>query len=213
MSCLLYAQALFWVYTRAMPEPDLQQRLQPWLDRWSLDAVDRLEGWLDALSVRRLEADEFLLHAGDRSDTLYLLECGLVRYFYTTPDGRERNKAFYREGQVIGPVSAAMLSSPAPFSIQCLEATQVLGFRFPDLLSATEGNPDVARLYRELLAEAFIRNEQREAMLLTCNAEERYQWLLDNEAYLLERVPQFQLASYLGMDAVSLSRLKRKIRG
>ena len=65
----------------------------------------------------------------------------------------------------------------------------------------------------DLLSEAFIRNEQREAMLLTCNAEQRYQWLLENEADLLQRVAQFHIASYLGIDAVSLSRLKPKIKG
>lgn len=196
-----------------MPRSELQQRLAPWLARWSLDSAGQVDAWLSALAPRRLAAEEFLLHAGDESDSLYLLETGLVRYFYLTPDGRERNKAFYREGQVIGPVSAVMQSGPAPFSIQCLEATELLGFRFADLLAATESSPPVARLYRELLAEAFIRNEQREAVLLTCSAEERYQWLLDNEAYLLQRVPQFHIASYLGMDAVSLSRLKRKTRG
>lgn len=195
-----------------MTETDHPGRLQSWLSRWSPETADQLEGWLSGLSPRHLDAEEFLLRAGEESDTLYLLESGLVRYFYLTPDGRERNKAFYREGQVIGPVSAALQSVPAPFSIQCLEATEVLEFRFHDLLQATESSPAVARLYRELLAEAFIRNEQREAMLLTCSAEARYQWLLDNEAYLLDRVPQFHIASYLGMDAVSLSRLKRKTR-
>ena len=53
---------------------------------------------------------------------------------------------------------------------------------------------------------------KRQATLLTCNAEQRYQWLLDNEPDLTQRVPQFHIASYLGIDAVSLSRLKRKNR-
>ena len=53
---------------------------------------------------------------------------------------------------------------------------------------------------------------QREAMLLTRSAEQRYQWLTDNEPDLLQRLPQFHIASYIGVDAVSLSRLKRKLR-
>jgi CRP-like cAMP-binding protein len=193
-------------------DTELYTRLEPWLEHWALSDLDGAEHWLAGMSLRRLEPEEFLLHAGDESDTLYLLDTGLVRYFYTAPDGRERNKAFYREGQVIGPVSAAMQSSLAPFSIQCLEYTELLSFRFHDLLAATEHSAQIARLYRELLAEAFIRNEQREAMLLTCSAEERYQWILDHEPELLERVAQFHIASYLGMDAVSLSRLKRKFK-
>jgi len=60
--------------------------------------------------------------------------------------------------------------------------------------------------------DAFIRNEQREAMLLTCSAEQRYQWLSPNEPALLAQLPQFHIASYIGVDAVSPSRLKRKLK-
>ena len=74
------------------------------------------------------------------------------------------------------------------------------------------GLPEHLAIERRMLAEAFIRNEQREALLLTCNAEQRYQWLLQHEPHLLDRVAQFHLASYLGVDAVTLSRLKKKFR-
>ena len=154
--------------------------------------------------------DDVLIHAGDHSDVLYLLDSGLVRLFYTTADGKERNKAFYTAGDVTGPVSAAMTAKPAPFSIQCLEPSELIGFHFNDLRGAASDNTELARLYRDLLAEAFIRNERREALLLTLNAEQRYRWLLEHESELLARVPQFHIASYLGVDAVSLSRLKSK---
>ena len=59
---------------------------------------------------------------------------------------------------------------------------------------------------------AFMRNEQREALLLTCNAEQRYLWMVEHQAELVERIPQYHIAVYLGVDAVSLSRIKRKLR-
>ncbi len=205
-------EACFRVYTHAMNSPDMRTRLETWLERWSIPDTRGAEAWLSGMSVRSWEVDQYLVRSGDRGDTMYLLESGLVRLFYTTPDGRERNKAFYRAGQVTGPVSAALTDSPAPFSIQCLEPAEAIGFRFRDLIAATADNPGIARLYQDLLAEAFIRNEQREAVLLTCNAEQRYQWLLEHEPDLPDRVAQFHIASYLGVDAVSLSRLKRKLK-
>ena len=105
-----------------------------------------------------------------------------------------------------------MTGAAAPFSIQALEPVEALSFPYSALSSAAETDLPIARASQHMLAEAFIRNEQREAMLLTCNAEQRYQWLLDNEADLPQRVAQFHIASYLGIDAVSLSRLKRKNR-
>lgn len=195
-----------------MPTANVMPRLKPWLQRWSVADLSHADTWLDNMSVKSCDAEQFLVRAGDRSDELYLLDSGLVRLFYTTPDGKERNKAFYHAGHITGPVSAAMTSCAAPFSIQALERTGFISFRFQDLLDASLHNRELARLYRDFLAEAFIRNEQREALLLTCNAEQRYRWLLEHEAELLQRVPQFHIASYLGVDAVSLSRLKRKFR-
>lgn len=196
-----------------MTDPDLITRLAPWLERWSLLDLDPRSPWLRGMRPVHQPADSFLVRPGERGDTLYLLEDGLVRLFYITPDGRERNKAFYRAGQATGPVSAALTGSPAPFAIQCLEPVRAISFRLGDLNQAAAEDAGVATLYRELLAEAFIRNEQREAMLLTCNAEQRYEWLLEHEPELPDRVPQFHIASYLGIDPVSLSRLKRKIKG
>ena len=115
-------------------------------------------------------------------------------------------------GHVTGQVSAAMASTAAPFSIQSLEPVEAICFHYGDLLEAARENLEMAQLFRRVLAEAFIRNEQREALLLTCNAEQRYQWLMEHEPYLLQRVAQFHIASYLGVDAVTLSRLKRKFR-
>ena len=140
-------------------------RISPWLKRWSLSNLDVSEPWLRSMSLRSFDSDDHLIQCGERSDTLYLLDSGLVRLYYITPDGKERNKAFYRAGQVTGPVSAAMTSAVAPFSIQCLEPVEAICCSFRTLTSATSHHPGLARLYLELLSEAFIRNEQREAML------------------------------------------------
>jgi CRP-like cAMP-binding protein len=196
-----------------MTRDDITALAHRWLEQRQIHDLDRSSPWLQGMSQKSFAADDYLVRVGDRDDSMYVLLSGLVRLFYTTPDGRERNKAFFRTGQVTGPVSAAMTSTPAPFSIQALEPVDTLVFSFQAMTEAARSNLSVARASQQLLAEAFIRNEQREAMLLTCNAEQRYQWLLENEPELLQRVAQFHIASYLGIDAVSLSRLKRKIKG
>ncbi|MEM9256438.1 MAG: Crp/Fnr family transcriptional regulator [Pseudomonadota bacterium] len=190
---------------------DVADRLAPWLARWSLSGGAAADVWLGRLALYRFESEQHLLESGEFSDTLYLLDKGLVRLYYLTPEGRERNKAFYRAGDVTGPLSAALTGSPAPFSIQALEPVEAIGFRFADLHEAAAKDTAVARLYSEALAQAFIRNEQREAVLLTLSAEQRYRWLLDHEPDLPQRVAQYHLASYLGIDPVSLSRLKGKL--
>lgn len=164
------------------------------------------------MSLLPLDRDAFLIRAGDHSRHLYFIHHGLLRLFYTSAEGKERNKAFYGPGQVTGAVSAAITGTTAPFSVQALEPCVLVQADFNQLYHHAAHQPELSRLVTELLADAFIRNEQREAMLLTCSAEQRYQWLIDNEPELIQRLPQFHLASYIGVDAVSLSRLKRKLK-
>ena len=96
-------------------------------------------------------------------------------------EGKERNKAFYGPGQLLGAVSAAISGTTSPFNIQALETTALVKCPFDGFYDQAAETPAFAGLLIKLLSNAFIRNEQREAMLLTRNAEQRYRWLLENE--------------------------------
>lgn len=190
----------------------IDQFLKSWLANRGVSDNTVFDPWLATMSLVPLEKDAFLVQAGEQSRHLYFIHRGLLRLYYTSAEGKERNKAFYGPGQVTGAVSAAIAGTAAPFSIQALEPSLTVRADFGQLYRPNHNQPELNRLAMELLADAFIRNEQREAMLLTCTAEQRYQWLCDHEPELLERLPQFHIASYIGVDAVSLSRLKRKLK-
>lgn len=192
------------------------------LDKTQLEKTQRLLqqfGINDPETQRKLapcchwvqfDKGDTVLAAGANSSEFWLIRQGLLRYYYITADGKERNKAFYTDGAFTGAVSAAVNQEPSPFTIEALEPSEMLALPVTVLFELMEHNTDILQHHTRRLAEAFVRNEQREAMLLTCNAEERYQWLLQREPEWVERISQFHLASYLGMDAVSLSRIKRK---
>ncbi len=189
----------------------IENLLQPWLHQWGISDSSALAEWIAGMQPLELPRDQYLLHAGDRSRAIYLVRQGLLRLYYTDSDGRERNKAFYGAGDITGPVSAIMSDRPASFSIQALEPCELVAADLAQLLALAPSHPEVSSLVIRLLSEAFMRNEQREALLLTCNAEQRYRWLLDHQPELVERIPQYHIAAYLGVDAVSLSRIKRKL--
>ncbi|MEM8563193.1 MAG: Crp/Fnr family transcriptional regulator [Pseudomonadota bacterium] len=189
----------------------IEQILQSWLDQRGIADQAVFEHCLNSVSLQHVDKSEYLVRAGQHSRRLFLIHRGLLRLYYTSADGKERNKAFYSQGDITGAVSAALTDSAAPFSIQALEPGVILQAEF-DQLFGEHQHPALTRLAITLLSEAFIRNEQREAMLLTCTAEQRYQWLCEREPHLLKRLPQLHIASYIGVDAVSLSRLKRKLK-
>ena len=190
---------------------DIRGFFHSWLSERGIADSEAFESWLATMRAHSIAADEMLVSAGQHDRRIFFIERGLVRLFYTTPEGKERNKAFFGPGDVTGAVSAAMTGQAAPFSIQALTAVAAISADFQVLQQHAQSRRETNKLFIELLSEAFIRNEQREALLLTCNAEQRYRWLQANEPDLLRQVPQFHIASYIGVDPVSLSRLKRKL--
>jgi len=188
------------------------QIVHSFLASWGLD---------DALVAQQLTAfgqkqsyskSATIVAAGDLPASFGIIISGLVRYYYSSPEGKSWNKAFYKEGQLVTAASAYLTQTPSPFTIETLEPTELLSFPYAALIELERQHPSLVSLRHNMMTYAFIRNEQREAMLLTKNAEQRFRWLLDNEADLIERVSQFHLASYIGIDAVSFSRIKTKAR-
>lgn len=165
---------------------------------------------INIASFLELKKGETLIQAGAMPDKFWIISSGLVRHFYSLEDGRERNKAFYTENKFIGPVSTGFSGSPSPFTIETLEKTHLFALSIKPFQALLESDNELLSACFKLLTDAFIRNEKREAMLLSATAEDRYNWLLKHEPQWIDRVQQFHLASYLGIDAVSFSHLKKQ---
>lgn len=177
------------------------------------DALNQEALWplLEELGhYKEVQAGHCLLAANTKPAYVYVIIEGLLRHFYPSVEGRERNKNFFREGQLSGSLSAWITEGISPYELQALEDSVLLEIPAAKL-KAIESHPAIINMITITTRELFLRNEQREAVLLTKTGEERYRWLLDNENWIAERLPQYHIASYLGMDAVSLSRLKAKL--
>jgi len=181
------------------------------LSNYSIQDQKSWDAWLPLVDEISVDTEHSLLRAGEGQKYFYVIKKGLVRYFYMSPQGKEWNKSFFHEGQVVGSLSAYLTQSPSRYNIQTLEPSILYRTPIDAFKSAAQDNSMVAQLIEQITQTIFLRNELRESILLTGNAQERFDWLEKNEHWLIERkVAQYHLASYLGMDAVSLSRLKGK---
>jgi len=181
------------------------------LDAFQIKGSDLWKAWLPLVDEIKVPSEHCLLRTGDEQHYIYVIKQGLVRFFYTSPKGKEWNKSFYAQGQVIGSLSAHLTQSPARFTIETLEPSTLYRTPIHEFWSIVQNIPEGLRLIQKITQSQFLLNELRESILLTGNAQERFDWLAENEQWLLQRkVPQYHLASYLGMDAVSFSRLKSK---
>lgn len=150
-----------------------------------------------------------LLKEGDVSAICYFVLKGCVRQYHLS-DGDEKTTAFYTEQQAVVPFTSYVHQTPSSHSLVCAEdcllvvgdlsREQDMYTRFPKLLEIT----------RTMMEQDFGKTQEAFSRFISSSPEERYLHLLDTRPDLFMRVPQHQIASYLGMTAESLSRIRKR---
>ena len=160
---------------------------------------------------KQYKRGEALLRQNEIWQQVYLIESGLIRLYFLRPDGREFNKNFYREGQLICPLTNKMQTQPSLFGISCIENCTVWQCSAHGLIELLQTQQQWTVLQNHFLSKLVDHKLQREHDLLSLAAKERYADFCQREPDLAERVTLVQLASYLGITDVSLSRLRQQL--
>lgn len=151
---------------------------------------------------------QFVFQQGDVNTSIYICQSGLLKAYYLTPDGKELVKSFIQEGEFIGSLIACHLAEPATFSLMCLEDCSLKRIPFSALQAIAENNPEVSSLMTKALIDLAIKKERREFEFLCLSAPERYALFKQRAPNLIDRVTQNDIARYLGITPVALSRIK-----
>ncbi|MEH0018132.1 MAG: Crp/Fnr family transcriptional regulator [Desulfobacter sp.] len=171
-----------------------------------------LAGLSDLFITRRYSSKSMLVNAGEKWETVYFIHKGLIRLFYTDKEGREFNKGFFRENHFLWPVAPSARKDDSLFSIVALEDIKVSVCRF-DLFYSWLSQHGHWERFALPYAESFATEKfMREYEFLIHSATERYQNFCARDPDLAGRIPDYHLASYLGITNVSLSRIKKSIR-
>lgn len=150
-----------------------------------------------------------LLKEGQRSREGYLVLKGCLRTFYII-EGEEKTTAFYTEMEGLTP-HCVTSNAPSEYYVACLEDS-ILTVATPDMEAEIFGKfPKFETLCRILSEELLAKQQINFDEFKTFSPEKRYLNLLQKRPDLIQRVPQYQLASYLGIKPQSLSRLRARI--
>ena len=150
-----------------------------------------------------------LLEAGQKSKESYFVLKGCIRTYYVL-DGEEKTTGFYTEMEVLTP-PCVISKTPSEYYISCSEDT-ILTISNADMEAEINGKfPKFETLCRILSEELLAKQRMDFDAFKTSSPEQRYLSLLQKRPDLIQRVPQHQLASYLGIKPQSLSRLRSRI--
>lgn len=164
-----------------------------------------------SIPVIHFKKNEYLLNADTVTDHSFIIIRGLVRFYYLTDSGKEFNRGFAVENNLIGSLGSMIKSLPSRFYIQALEDTYAGVLSKPLIEILYQRNQCWERLGRLIAENALIHIEARDGELLA-SAESRYLRFISKHSDIAKRLPQYHIASYLHITDVALSRLRRRIK-
>ncbi|MBS1961622.1 MAG: Crp/Fnr family transcriptional regulator [Bdellovibrionales bacterium] len=161
-------------------------------------------------SVRRevFPARSTVFREGDRYRKVLFLKRGLLKKSYATEDGKEFVKEFVWEGQSTTPYAAILRDEACTYTMEALEETEALSVEYDAIEALTRTNPRWLAVAKRLADFHFLNREDREMELLKFSAPERYARFKARFPHLLGRLRKQDIAAYLGITPVSLSRLE-----
>lgn len=166
---------------------------------------------VSSLPTKKFKKGEKVLQVGDLNSATYFVNSGLLRCFSMDEKGKEHIIQFAPENWIISDRDSAVFNGASQFYIDAIEDTEVVIVNndfFPSIKGIV---PEILELNILMLHNAIRFMQKRINMLLSAPAEERYLNFIKLYPNLTLRVPQWMIASYLGITPESLSRVRKDL--
>ena len=161
--------------------------------------------------ARTLKAGDFFLRAGDVPTHSVFVVSGCLRRYVIDPNGKEHIVQFAPENWWTGDDVSLMAKTPTQFFVDALEDSQLLLIDVASHLALVEHVPGYALAFRTGLQRHVAAKDRRIISSLSATAEERYLEFVETYPSIALRVPQWMVASYLGVSPETISRIRRKL--
>jgi len=169
-----------------------------------------LDYWLNVYEKIELKKGEALVSPGQMVTHFYYVAKGCI-YYYKLEDGEQKVLEFYTDDVFFTDLPAYVKGTPSNYYLKASEATIVYAIRKSDAEKSFEKSHQLERFGRLSMQEAFMKIFTRVERLSSRSNEERYLRLLEKRPDLMQRVPQYLIASYLGVTPVGLSKIRKRL--
>lgn len=178
--------------------------------KFTVDA-ETLNTIFACFKVVKTKRNEILLDYNQIAATYYFINKGCIRLFTISKDGSENSRYFAFEGNFVTALPSFIDQQVAEEYLQTIDKSELLAISREDFYHLVATIPQFAKIYTEILELGFIVAQKRIYGFQGLNALEKVQWLIKNQPKLLLTVSNKMVASYLGITASTLSRIKSKL--
>ncbi len=158
----------------------------------------------------QLRKNDFFAQEGEHAQHVGFLKKGIVRAFFLNQDGKEYNKQFFVGPSIIGAYTSLLTKQSNKIAQQALTDCEILIADFKDMEKLYDKFHDLERLGRKIAEFYFLEKEQKEIEMALLDADKRYLIMREKFPTIELTIPQYHIASYLGISPTQLSRIRRK---
>jgi CRP-like cAMP-binding protein len=155
--------------------------------------------------------DQYIVQQGDVCKNACFVITGCTKVFYMGKDGQEHIILFAIEDWWTSDLGSFITQTPADFNVQCIENTELFQFPYETLEDLYKIIPKLERLFRKIMERALVASQKRIIRNFSLSAKERYLIFSNTYPKIEQRVPQYMIASYLGITKEFLSKIKGQI--
>jgi CRP-like cAMP-binding protein len=160
--------------------------------------------------IKKYPKGSILVHEGQFSKDTFFVFDGLIRQ-YNLVDGEEKTTAFFTEQQWVISLNNLEGNKPSAFYWVCEEDSTLMLGNDDSAQKIFNQFPRLESIARKILENTFAEYQQTITTYLTDTPQKRYLRLLESRPDLIQRLPQYQLASYIGVKPESLSRIRKRL--
>ena len=163
------------------------------------------------VKIRDYLKGQFIVQQGDVCKYESYVISGCAKTFFIDQEGNEHVVMFAIENWWTADLGSFIAQQPADYNVQCMEKTQVAQFSHESLEQLYTQIPKLERFFRIIIQNAFVASQKRVVRNLSLTAKERYLIFRKQYPDIEQRVPQYLIASYLGITKQFLSKIRAEL--
>jgi len=163
-------------------------------------------------TIKKIQKNTILCNIGDIPKNIYHIKSGMIRAYTVDEKGKEYTKSLFRVNQFAASLSALIKNEPSKLVYETITECEVLEGNYTALRKISSQNIEVANIALRMLEMFYLSIENKLFEFTIKDAKDRYLSLIKRFENIEKLIPQYQIATILGITPIQLSRIRKKLK-
>jgi len=172
---------------------------------------DAINAFYNIVELKEYKKGDLLIEHEKSNNKFFIIKSGLVASFIRNQDGSDFIRTIYKQFDEVASLKSLITNDKSSAAYKCLMDSEVFETTFEDFIKLSQDHKELGILHIKVLEKTYLASEKRITELSALDGTERYLQLKKEIPNIDNLLPQYQIANYLNVTPVQLSRIRKKI--